>query len=106
MVLKSIDNNDYLTFYKILNDLNFMMNEGIRDKFYVEEEKIRVNKLFNRWWKEAQIIKQGNRKIAKGGSWASGISHLLIASARAYDLNKAHSFLGFRVAFSIDKEAK
>jgi hypothetical protein len=106
MVIKSIDNNDYLTFYEILNDLNFKMNERVYDKFYVEEKKIRVNKLFNKWWKEAQIIKQGNRKIAKGGSWASGISHLLIASARAYEANKTYSFVGFRLAFSIDKEAK
>ncbi len=106
LVLKSIDDNDYLTFYKILNDLNFMNNESNQNKFYIEEEKIRVNKLFNRWWKEAQIIKQGNRKIAKGGSWASGISHLLIASARAYYKDRAYSFVGFRVAFSIDKKVK
>jgi hypothetical protein len=120
-ILKSIDENDFELFSKIITALvlqekidkyNFPSRmTDVNEQELVKQEatekaKAETNKFIYRWWKEAQIVRLGNRKIAKGGSWASGISHLLIASARAYNPDRGYSFIGFRLAFSIDKEAK
>jgi formylglycine-generating enzyme required for sulfatase activity len=134
-IIKSIEDNDFELFSKIITailvpkkiqeDRSFRGyfdsdSEAFQSRQATEKAKAETNRLIYKWWKEAQTVKPGGnkqnlyksegvlitRKIAKGGSWASGLSHLLIASARAYEANRGYSFLGFRVAFSIDKKVK
>jgi len=50
-------------------------------------------------WRELKIIKNSDTKrITKGGSWASGLAHILRSSRAAYSSNMGRSYLGFRIA--------
>ena len=98
-IVEKNDETAFAAFFKIV--LEEILKEE-NDTDGLKQIDNEVKKLL----RDMKIVNSGDKRIAKGGSCYSSLVYLAISSRRVYSKDKGYSFVGFRLAFSIDKEAK